>query len=115
MSNTLTGLVHFIGLTKQVSDKFQTRDLVINDGNDKYPQLISFQCSQDKCALLDNLKKDQKVTVHYNIRGRHWKDDKYFNTLECWKIEAGEVPVNAAVTAIIEANNNTEIPDSLPF
>ena len=115
MSNTLTGLVHFIGQTEAVSDKFSKRTFVINDQDDKYPQLISFQVSQDKCTLLDTLKVGQSVTVHYNLRGRHWKDDKYFNTLECWKIEAGEVPVNAAVTAIIEANNNTEIPDSLPF
>jgi len=96
MSNVIIkGRVSVIGATQQVSDKFAKRDFVI-ETQDQFPQLISLQVTQDKCGLLDSIKLGSEVTAHVNIRGRKWTDkdgvDKYFNTLECWKIESGSQP-----------------------
>ena len=86
----LPGKVHFIGQTKVVSDKFKNRDLVLKT-DDKYPQTIPFQLSQDKVTLADNLKIGDEVEASINIRGREWKSPtgevKYFATLEIWSIQ----------------------------
>lgn len=90
----MTGVVEKVFDTEQVNDKFRKRTLVVNDMQDKYPQVISFQCVQDKVDLLDLLGEGQEVEVSFNIRGREWTspqgDVKYFNTLEAWKISVKE-------------------------
>jgi hypothetical protein len=119
MSNTtIKGRVSVIGATQKVSDKFTKRDFVIETA-DQFPQLISLQVTQDKCGLLDSIKLGSEVTAHVNIRGRKWTDkegvDKYFNTLECWKIETA---AQTSQTAPVQTSN---IPaggsggDGLPF
>jgi hypothetical protein len=90
MSNTETGRLTLIKPTQVVSEKFSKREFVITT-SDNYPQQILFQCTQDKCALLDGIAEGTDVTVHYNLRGREWQSPsgeiKYFNTLEAWRIE----------------------------
>lgn len=75
--------------TKQVSEKFALREFVI-ETKDQYPQSIILQVSQDKCKVLDNYKLGDIVQVSINVRGRKWTDkdgnDRFFNTLEAWKI-----------------------------
>ena len=88
----LTGKVRMIGETITASEKFKKRDCVITiDSEGKYPQHISVQCTQDKVVMLDNLAIGQEVKAFINIRGREWTSPsgevKYFNTLECWKLE----------------------------
>jgi hypothetical protein len=87
----VTGKVKLVTKTQVVSDKFQKRELVVTT-SDQYPQHISIQLSNDKCALADNLAIGQEVTVHINLRGRLWVspqgEEKYFNTIEGWKIDS---------------------------
>ena len=75
--------------TKQVSEKFALREFVI-ETKEQYPQSIILQVSQDKCKVLDNYKLGDLVQVSINVRGRKWTDkdgnDRFFNTLEVWKI-----------------------------
>ena len=54
------GRVHSVGQTRQVSEKFQTREIVIVT-DDKFPQYIPCQLSQDKVSLADNLKIGEAV------------------------------------------------------
>lgn len=86
----VTGKVHFIGQTKVISDKYQNRDLVLMT-DDKYPQTIPFQLSQDKVYLANDLALGDVVEVSINIRGREWKSPqgeiRYFATLEIWSID----------------------------
>lgn len=69
---------------------FEKRDLVIVT-EENYPQTIIIQFTQQRCDLLNNLQVGQRVKVYVNIRGREWTNQqgeiKYFNTIECWKIE----------------------------
>lgn len=88
---TIKGKLVVIGDTQQVSDKFAKRTAVI-ETVDQYPQLIEVEFQQDKTSLLDPFLGDESVEVSLNIRGRRWTnqqgEDKYFNTLNAWKIEA---------------------------
>ena len=69
---------------------FEKRDLVIVT-EEQYPQTIIIQFTQGRCALLDNVRVGERVKAYINIKGREWTnpqgDTKYFNTVECWKIE----------------------------
>ena len=90
----ITGIVKVKKDTQTVSDKFRKREFVLTDNSSQYPQHISFQCTQDKCSLLDNINEGETVTVHFNLRGREWTSPqgevKFFNTLEAWKIDKGQ-------------------------
>src|ERR1044072_8760266 len=77
---------------QKVSDRFRKRDFVIQDNSSQYPQLITFQLVQDRCALIDPFNVGEEVRVNFNLRGREWKspqgETKYFNTIDVWKLEA---------------------------
>lgn len=124
----LTGTILKIFPTKKISDKFQIREFVIKS-EEKYPQEIILQLSQDRCVLLDNLTEGEKVQAFVNVRGRSWTNPqgeiKYFNSLEVWKISnesaqsfnsyqdgAGNIEGNFKEDAI-----NSMVPDDdgLPF
>lgn len=86
----IVGTIQHIGQTQIVSDKFQKREFVIQT-DEKYPQMISMQLTNDKCSLCDNLKFGDAVECMINLRGREWMDPKtsqkrYFNTIECWSM-----------------------------
>ena len=83
---TLTGRVAAIGETRQVSDKFKTRELIIDTDDGEYSQLIKFEFNQDHAAKLDAIRIGATVTVSFNIRGRK-SGDNYFNSLQGWKIQ----------------------------
>jgi len=92
----MKGVVHKVGQTIIVSEKFSKRELVMVDNSDaNYPQYVSFEFTQDKTSLLDNVMEGQEIELSFNLKGREWTspagDVKYFNTLQGWKIE-GEAP-----------------------
>ena len=78
------------GDTQKVSDKFQKRDFVVTtDFDGTYPQHISFQLTQDKCNLLDNINVDDLVSVEFNLKGREFNgtnEVSYFDQLDAWRI-----------------------------
>jgi hypothetical protein len=87
----LTGTLKVANQTQVISEKFSKRNFVITTENDKYPQDIEFQLTQDKCNLLDAFKVGNQLEVSFNLRGREWTSPagevKYFNTLEAWRLE----------------------------
>ena len=99
----MKGVIKVIKPTQQVSDKFSKREFVVTDStDDKYPQDIMFELTQDKTALLDSVMEGQEVEISFNLRGREWKSPtgevKYFNTLNAFKVESdGAAPVAATV------------------
>ncbi|EKY12942.1 DUF3127 domain-containing protein [Capnocytophaga sp. oral taxon 324] len=93
---------------------FQKRDLVITT-EEQYPNDISIQFTQGRCALLDNLQKGQLVKVHFNLKGREWispqGEVKYFNTVEGWKIDLvqmQQVPYNSSQGQFVPAQTQTQ-------
>jgi hypothetical protein len=88
-----TGKLHTIFETKQVSERFTKREFVVELlDNPKYPQVVLFQLTGDRCAQLDGLRVGDAVRIDFSLRGREWRspqgDVKYFNSLDVWKVEA---------------------------
>ena len=76
---------------QQVTASFQKREFVIEYAeNPQYPEFLKFELIQDKCNLIDRYSVGQEVEVHFHLKGRKWTDpngiDKYFNTLQAWRI-----------------------------
>jgi hypothetical protein len=92
MGMEVTGKLHIIFDTKQVSERFTKRELVIEVAdNPKYPQLVLFQLTGDRCAQLDEFRVGDQVRLEFSLRGREWRSPagevKSFNSLDVWKIE----------------------------
>lgn len=93
MGFKIEGRIHVIYETKQVTERFQKREFVIElSDNPSYPQFVMFQLSGDRCDKLDSFGEGDQVQVEFNLRGREWKspqgDVRYFNSLDVWTIEA---------------------------
>lgn len=109
------GKLHVKGETQVISQKFSKREFVI-ETEDKYPQKVLIQLTQDKCGLLDLWNVGDNIDADINLRGREWVSPdgkvKYFNTLEAWRLgkdntERGGEP--------IQAGPPEETKDDLPF
>ena len=59
--------------------------------DESYPQHISIDFVQDKCAILDSYNIGENVKVSINIRGKEYTNKQgevsYFNQINGWKIE----------------------------
>ncbi len=108
----VTGTLKVKGETTKVSEKFTKREFVITDNSSQYPQHISFQLAQDKCALLDSYQLGQEIKVHFNLRGREWTSPqgelKHFNSLEAWRIEAGAGAQNSSASSAPAASSSSK-------
>jgi len=121
----ITGKIHAIKETQQVTATFSKREFVIVfiDGNPEYPQYIPFQVVQDRVGLIDGYQVGQEIEVEYNLRGREWTSPqgevRHFMSLEAWKITpvGAQQPVTAAPvgagTGTPPANGGAV--DDLPF
>jgi single-stranded DNA-binding protein len=93
MGIEVTGRLHTIFATQQVSERFTKREFVVEMAdNSKYPQTVLFQLTGDRCNQLDGLEVGAEVRVDFSLRGREWKspkgETKYFNSLDVWKVES---------------------------
>lgn len=111
--------------TVQITDSFKKREFIAETG-EQYPQLIKFELIQDKTELLNNIKRQVKAKIFFNLRGREYtKDGKalYFNSLNVWKIdildeqpEPEKTQNNEATKQLFNtAAETTGEPDDLPF
>jgi hypothetical protein len=109
--------------TQTVSDKFKKREFILTtDGTTPYPQHLSFQCTQDKCELLEQHNVGDEVEVHFNLRGREWNGPqgvKFFNTLDAWRItsiaKGSEAPQGVTYQAPQGASVVSNDTEPLPF
>ncbi len=92
MSFELVGKIIEIAGVQVISDKFRKREFIVeyrdNPGG-SYVQYLKFQCTGDKCSLLDSFKVGQEVNISFNLKGRRYEKDgrvSYFMDLEAWRI-----------------------------
>ena len=94
-----TGRLYALSPTKQVSERFQKREFVVEIADGKYPQFVLFQLTGDRCAQLDEHRVGDSVRVTFNLRGREWRspqgETKYFNSLDVWKLESAQAATGA--------------------
>ncbi len=93
-----------------ISEKFKKREFVLETGSPEYPEYVKFEFTQDKTSVLDNYMVNDPVRISFNLKGRKWTDpqgvDKWFNTLQCWKINPAGEPAGA---------NGVPVEDDMPF
>lgn len=93
MGYQISGRLHAIFETKQVTERFQKREFVIETSdNPSYPQFVQFQLTGDRCEGIESFRVGDPVRVDFSLRGREWTspggDTKYFNSLDVWTVEA---------------------------
>jgi len=123
MAYQATGRLHKVFDTEQKSASFAARDFVVEVADGKFPQMIKFQLVQDKCALIDDYKEGDEISVEFDLRGREW-NEKYFTNLNAWRIgkadaqnngndSTGSTEVPAASSAPLISNDDFD--DDIPF
>jgi single-strand DNA-binding protein len=81
------------GTVKEIFDEqifdsgFNKREFVVTMKSGRFDQEIKLECVKDKVELVNKLKKGDKVSVSFDLRGREWKGS-YFVNLNAWKIES---------------------------
>ena len=90
---------------------FTKREFVIKTTDDgDYPQDIKFELVKDKTSLVDKYNLGDKVTVHFNVRGREY-NEKYYVNLVAWRLEGSE----AAVAQQAPAATSEPVTEDIPF
>lgn len=116
MGLEMTGFVKEVFEAKQVSERFKKRELVVETvENPRYPQLVMFEASGDRCELFDHIKIGDEVRLEFSIRGREWRppggrESKYFNTLSVFAVTR----VGAAADNRADPSSPGEV-DDIPF
>lgn len=74
-------LVHSVSPVIQVTDKFQKRELVLDDSWDRegkhYPNFVLIEFAGDKMAQLDSVYPGQRVNVEGVLGGREYNNRIY--------------------------------------
>ena len=79
------GTVAHIGETQQVSERFRKRVVVLEIADGRYPQMVPFEITGDRCDEVQFAVGDT-VEFEFNLRGRyHQATDRYFGSLEAWR------------------------------
>lgn len=114
MSFEITGKLYKKFATEAKSDKFQTREFVIEIADGNYPQLVKFQLVQERCQILDSYNEGEEIKVHFDLRGREWQG-KFFTTLNSWRIEksGGESGSPQAIKQVAK-QDAPKLDDSFP-
>lgn len=93
----VTGTIKLINAEQVISEKFRKREFVITT-EDKYPQDILFQLTQNNTDLIDSIRVGEKVEVSYNLRGKEY-NGRYYVSLDAWQVSVQQgTPVAKAVT-----------------
>ncbi|MDX2062951.1 MAG: DUF3127 domain-containing protein [Bacteroidia bacterium] len=124
MSYQVAGTLHEIQPEQQVSPTFRKRSFVlVHAENPNYPQYIPFECTQQRCELLDGYQVGDAVEVQFNLKGREWLspkgEKKYFLSLEAWRVQrqgtAPSQPPAAGASFPTDAELDAYNADDLPF
>lgn len=80
---------------EQITPRFRKRELVVELPG-RYPQVVSFELTGDRCELLDDYEVGDEVSVVFRLKGREWTgrgETRYFNSLDVLELRrAGAGP-----------------------
>lgn len=120
MAYKATGRLHKVFDTEQKSASFQAREFVIEVADGKFPQMVKFQLTQDKCPLIDDYSEGEDISVDFDLRGREW-NDKYFTNLNAWRIARADAQDSAQGASMESAPSSAPVAatadfdDDIPF
>jgi len=110
---TLEGTLHKIFDTVQKTDSFRVREFVVVT-EDRYPQTIKFQLSQDRCESIDTHSVGDPVSVDFNVVGKEW-NDKYFVNLNAFRIAYGNSSSAGNSNSVVTFDDDDVSLDKIPF
>ena len=85
-----SGRIHKVFEAKQITERFRKREFVIAlADNSRYPQLVMFQLTGDRCESLDGFEEGDEVKVEFSLRGREWESPQ--QEMRYFKIEQMEI------------------------
>lgn len=119
MGIQINGRVHAIFEIKQITERFQKREFVLElSDKSQYAQYVLFQLTGDRVTAIDAFKAGDQVQVDFSLRGREWTSPtgevKFFNSLDVWTID----PAGGGRARAEEPPVPTEEPvfdDDIPF
>ncbi len=86
MSNQLSGTIKLVGEKQTFDSGFQKVEFVLTTNDEKYPQDVKFEITQDKVDdFIKYNKVGKAVDVSFNVRGNEYKG-KYYVSLTAWKV-----------------------------
>lgn len=109
---------------QNVSETFRKREFIVEYAeNPQYPEFLKFELIQSNCDQLDNISVGADISVTFNLKGRKWTDKQgkvvYFNSLQAWRVEAGEQPTSGSDQAPMPDESwmasDSSSDDDLPF
>ena len=99
-------------------ESFRKQEFVIETCDEKYPQTIKMQATQERIEKIADLKIGTNYTFHFNLKGRKWEspDNKiiYFNTIEVWRVEQSDDDQEPEEIVSAPVDSRT-LSDDLPF
>jgi single-strand DNA-binding protein len=115
------GTVTKIHEVQTFSKGFTKRDFVVTT-EDKYPQLLKFECVKERMALLDRVREGDKVIVQFRLRGSEY-NGKVFVNLQAYGLtpagggEGGEAagPDGDRLPREPEAEDDADAGGNMPF
>ena len=117
----IEGIITKIKATEQLTETFKKREFIL-ETEEKYPQKIKFELTQNNTDLVNDIKKQVNAVVYFNVRGREYTDNqnqvKHFVSLNAWKIETSpltpEVPEQIKQAEPLPVAIDPSV-DELPF
>ena len=87
----ITGSLKVKNDTIQVSEAFSKREFVLTVVDGAFSNDILIQLTKDKVTLINDINIGDMLEVEVNLKGKEWTSPsgevKYFNSIECWKIQ----------------------------
>lgn len=102
--------VKSVGALKVISDKFSRRDVILTDGDEKYPQNLLVQFQNKEAGLCDLIREGDLVDVAGELRGREY-NGRYYVDVVAHEIHRAEKPAEPATKQAQPAGT----PSALPF
>ena len=119
MSMQASGRLHAVFDTKQITERFQKREFVLEIAeNPQYPQYVAFELTGDRVGEIEQFRVGDTLEVEFSLRGREWTsrqgEVRYFNSLDVRAIRGqGSGGGNAAPPPDDEPPPFTD--DDVPF
>ena len=118
MSLQVEGKLWKVWDAEKKSESFSTREFGLEIMSGKYPQLVKFQLTQDRCDIIDNYKVGDQIKVDFDLRGKEW-NEKIISNLNAWKIELASsntsAPIQTSAPAAEPQKPAPQDDDGLPF
>jgi len=86
----ITGTLKIKKDTQVVSEAFSKREFVLTVVDGAFSNDILIQLTKDKVTLINDINIGDMLEVEVNLKGKEWNSPsgevKYFNSIECWKV-----------------------------